>query len=146
MDFHLWICFASVKCTYRTCSMLLQILPFSLCTSPLVSSGFAKQIMTILRILCYNRGLVSWTVVSLTTATFKPLIFSMSGFTLSYTANMFILMSLYDFCLSPAQFCYIIVYIWKTESRVQIADRCAPWKIFRLVRRTLFCRRCCFKK
>jgi hypothetical protein len=36
-------------------------------------------------------------VVSLTTAKFKPLIFSMSGFALSYTVNVFILMILYDF-------------------------------------------------
>jgi hypothetical protein len=68
-------------------------------------------------------------VVSLTTAKFNPIIFSMSGFALSYTANMFILMILYDFCLSPAQLCYIIVHIRKVESRVQIADMCAPRKI-----------------
>jgi hypothetical protein len=42
----------------------------------------------------------------------------MPGFTLSYTANMFILMILYDFFLLPAQFCYITVYIRKAESRV----------------------------
>jgi hypothetical protein len=35
---------------------------------------------------------------------------------------MFILMILYDFRLLPAQFCYIILYIRKAESRVQIAD------------------------
>jgi hypothetical protein len=68
-------------------------------------------------------------VVSLTIAKFKPLIFSMSGFALSYTANMFILMILYDFCLSPAQYCYIIIYIGKVKSRVQIANRCAHWEI-----------------
>jgi hypothetical protein len=28
-----------------------------------------------------------------------------------------------------AQFYCIIVYIWKVESRVQIADWCASWKI-----------------
>jgi hypothetical protein len=59
-------------------------------------------------ILRYNGSLVAWTVVSLTTAKLKPFIFSMSGFILSYTTNTFILMILYDFCLSPAQFCYII--------------------------------------
>jgi hypothetical protein len=53
----------------------------------------------------------------------------MSGFALSYTANMFILMILYDVCLLPAQFCYMIVYIRKVESRVQIADRCVPWVV-----------------
>jgi hypothetical protein len=41
---------------------------------------------------------------------------------------MFILIILYDFCLLFAQFYYIIVYIRKVENRVQIADRCAPWK------------------
>jgi hypothetical protein len=35
----------------------------------------------------------------------------------------------YDFCLLLAQFCYTIVYMRKVERRVQIADRCAPWKI-----------------
>jgi hypothetical protein len=40
--------------------------------------------------------------------------------------NMFILVILYDFCLLPAQFCY--VYIWKDESHTQMVDQCAPWK------------------
>jgi hypothetical protein len=46
----------------------------------------------------------------------------MSGFTLSYTVNMFILINLYDFSLFPAQFYYIIVYVRKVESCVQFAD------------------------
>jgi hypothetical protein len=80
--------------------------------------------------LMLQNSLINWTVVSLTTTSkFKPIIFFMSGFALSYTTNMFILMILYDFCLLPAQFCYIIVYTGKVESCVQIADRCAPWKI-----------------
>jgi hypothetical protein len=54
----------------------------------------------------------------------------MSGFTLSYTANMFILMILYYFSLLLAQFFYVIVYLRIVESCVQIADRCALWKIF----------------
>jgi hypothetical protein len=58
------------------------------------------------------------------------LIFSISSFTLSYTANMFILMIPYDFGLFPAQFCYTIIYMWKVKSCVEIADRSAPWKIF----------------
>jgi hypothetical protein len=62
--------------------------------------------MIILRILCYNGNLVTLTVVSLTTAKFKPVTFSVSGFTLSYIANMFILMILYDFCLLSAQYEY----------------------------------------
>jgi hypothetical protein len=85
--------------------------------------------MSILRILCYNGSLVVWMVVSLVIAKFKLLIFSVSSFTLFYTAHMFILMILYDFCFLPAQVYYTIVYIWKVESRVQIADRRAPCKI-----------------
>jgi hypothetical protein len=71
--------------------------------------------------------------------------FSMSGFTLSYTSNMFILMILYDFSVLPAQFCYIIVYIREVESCVQIVDRVYLGK-FPMMRRTLFCIRCKFKR
>jgi hypothetical protein len=39
----------------------------------------------------------------------------MSGFALSYTANMFILMILYDLCLLPAQICCIITQISEVE-------------------------------
>jgi hypothetical protein len=69
-----------------------------------VSPGFAKQIMSILLILCYNVSIVTLMVLSLTTAKFKLLEFSISGFALSFAANMFILMILYDFCLLPVQF------------------------------------------
>jgi hypothetical protein len=110
---------SSVRIALIACYWKFLLLPIPKSS---VSTGFAKQIMPIWRILCYNGSLVTWTVVSLTTAKFKPLVFSMSGFTLSYIANMFILMILYDFCLLPAQFCYTR----KVESCVQIADRCAP--------------------
>jgi hypothetical protein len=86
----------------------LKIHPCALYISS-VSPGFAQQIMSILLILCCNDNLVTWTFISLTAAKFKPFIFSVSGFTLSYAANMFILMILYDYCLLPAQFCYIIM-------------------------------------
>jgi hypothetical protein len=85
-----------------------------------VSTGFAKQIMPTLRILCYNGSLVTSTVISLTTAKFKCLIFSMSGFALSYTENMFILIILYDFCWLPAQFYYVNLYIRKVEWLIQV--------------------------
>jgi hypothetical protein len=83
--------------------------------------------MPILHILCYNGSLVTLTVVSLTTAKFKPHIFLISG--LSYTVTMLIRMISYDFCLLPAQFCYTIVHRKKDEVCVQITHRCAPWKI-----------------
>jgi hypothetical protein len=69
-----------------------------------VSPGFAVQIMYILFSLRYKGSLVKWTVINLTATKFKPLIFSVSGFALSYAANMFILMILYDLFLLPAQF------------------------------------------
>jgi hypothetical protein len=53
---------------------------------------------------------------------------------------MFILMICYDFCLLPAQFCYIIAYIQKVESRVQTAVAVHLGK-FPMVRRTLLFRR-----
>jgi hypothetical protein len=37
--------------------------------------------------------------------------------------NIFIFMILCDFCLFP------IIYVWKFESHVQLANRCAPWKV-----------------
>jgi hypothetical protein len=88
------------KCMCRTYDMLFKILPFFAIYKSSASTGFAEQIMPILLILCYNGSLVTWTVVSLTTAKFKPLTFSVSGFALSYTTNMFILKILCDFCLS----------------------------------------------
>jgi hypothetical protein len=76
----------SVKCTYRTCGILLNILPFALYTSPLS---------------VYNGTLVNWTVVRLTATNFKPLIFSVSGIALSCTPLQ---SSLVNCCWSsPAQ-------------------------------------------
>jgi hypothetical protein len=63
-----------------------------------VSPGFAEQMKPILHILCYNGSLVTWTIVSLTIAKFKLLIFSMFGFALLCTANMFMLMILCVLC------------------------------------------------
>jgi hypothetical protein len=40
--------------------------------------------------------------ISFTAAKFKPVVFSVSGFALSYAVNMFILMILCDFCMLPA--------------------------------------------
>jgi hypothetical protein len=114
-----WVCllsiyFTFVKWMYRTYSMLLKMFLFALYTSPL--SVQALQSRSRLSYLCFNGSLVTWTVVSLTAAKFKHLIFSMSVFALSYATNMFIHIILYDFWLLPAQFCYIIVHIWKVES------------------------------
>jgi hypothetical protein len=54
-------------------------------------------------------------------------------------------MILYDICFLLAEFCYIIIYVWKFESHVQSVNRCGLG-IFLAVRRTLFCRRCNFSR
>jgi hypothetical protein len=110
--------------------MLLNVFIYNiLYTGPLSIEAQYSRSCPIISSSCYNSSLVIWTVVCLTAAKFKPLIFPLSGFALSNIANICIFMILYDFCLFPALFCYIIVYIWKFESHVQIANRCAPWKI-----------------
>jgi hypothetical protein len=100
-----WVCLLWTCLVFR-----LVYIPwhwkFFFCTSnkPSFSTGFAGQTMSILLILYYNGSLVAWTVISLTMTKFKHLTFSMSGFTFSYTSNMFILMIPYDFCLLPENF------------------------------------------
>jgi hypothetical protein len=81
--------------------------------------------MPVLRILCYNGGIVTWTFVSLTTVKFRALILSMS---LSYITGIFIPMIFYDICLFPAQFCYIIVYIRKDKVNVNLTLRLAVYQ------------------
>jgi hypothetical protein len=73
---------------------------------------------------CHNGYLVAWTVVRLTAAKLKPLIFSVSGFTFSYIANHCIFMILCDLCLLPAKFCYVIINIRHLENHVQRAPMC----------------------
>jgi hypothetical protein len=101
--------------------------------------------MPILLILCYNGSLVTWTVVSLTAVKLKPFIFYLSGLALPCAANVFFLMILYDLCLLSAQFYYTITY---TEGWKPCANRATGVRlgIFPMVLRTLFCRRCNFKK
>jgi hypothetical protein len=65
-----------VKCTYLTCSVLLKILPFALYTSPQsVQALQSRSCLSHVSYLLYNGSLVTWTVISLTTANFKPIIF-----------------------------------------------------------------------
>jgi hypothetical protein len=79
-----------------------------------------SSVVPLPHILCYKCRLVIRTVVSLTTVKFKPLIISMSVFSLSYTASMFILTILYDLCSLRAPFCCIIVYMRRDKNRMQI--------------------------
>jgi hypothetical protein len=109
----LWICLAFRQMYVSYIYQITENYSFCIIYKSSVSIGFAKQIMPILRILCYNVSLVTWIVLSLTITKFKPFIFSITGFALSYTTNIFILMILYDFSVLPTWFYYIILYIWK---------------------------------
>jgi hypothetical protein len=85
--------------------MLLKILPFALYIFSL-SPGFAKQAMPMLLILYHSGSVVTLAVVILIAAKFKPLVISVSGFVLSYAANMYNLMVYYGFFLLSAQFSF----------------------------------------
>jgi hypothetical protein len=74
----------------------------------------------------YHGSSDTWTVVHMTAAKFKSLIFSVSGFALSNIENIFIIMTLDDVCLLPACFCYVIVNVRNLESHMQISDWRAP--------------------
>jgi hypothetical protein len=78
--------------------------------------------------LHYHDSLHTWTVVHMTTAKFKPLIFSVSGFALSSVANIFIFMILDDFYLLPAWFCYVIIHVRNLKSLMHISNPCEPRK------------------
>jgi hypothetical protein len=82
-----WVCLLWIRLAFRQVyvSRLQHVTENSFfCTvfKSSVSTVFENQIMRISRILFYNSSSVTWTVVSLTTAKFKPLIFSTSGFAL----------------------------------------------------------------
>jgi hypothetical protein len=79
--------------------------------------------------LHYNDSLDTWTVIHMTAAKFKPLIFSVSGFALSNVANILIFMILDEFCLLSAWFCYVIINVWYMKSLMHISNRFAFRKI-----------------
>jgi hypothetical protein len=103
---------------------------YTVYTKPLSAQAQYSRSCIIICSLRYN-SLDTWTVVRLTVAKFKPLIFSVLGFALSYVANICIFMILYDFCLLPA------LYNSRTGMRLGKLP---------VVRRTLFCRRCNFNR
>jgi hypothetical protein len=69
-----------IKCMYTTY------------TRPLSVQAQYSRSCTIVSSSCYNSSLVTWTVVCLTAAKFKPLIFPVSRFALSNGANICIFM------------------------------------------------------
>jgi hypothetical protein len=92
----LWICLAFRQVYVSHIQHVTE--NFSFCTihKSSVSTGFAKQIMPILRVLCYNGSLVTWTVVAWPPPSLS-LLYSLSGFAFSYLTNMYILIIPYEF-------------------------------------------------
>jgi hypothetical protein len=69
-----WICLLRIRLAFRQVYISYLRACYwnsSFCSiyKSCVSTGFAKEIMSSLRILCYNGSLVTWTIVNLTTAT-----------------------------------------------------------------------------
>jgi hypothetical protein len=90
---------------------MLGFSSLSLYKSPLSVQSLQSRSCS-LRYLTLQRHLR--TALSLTTAKFQPLILSVSGSTLFYAANKYIIMVLYGFWLLPVQFSYIMVcMVWK---------------------------------
>jgi hypothetical protein len=84
-------------------------------------------------------------VVGLTAAKFKPLTLSVLGFALSYIANIWGNMILYDFCLLLAQLSDKIINVRNFESHMYSVTGVSLGKL-PVVWGTLFCRRCNFKR
>jgi hypothetical protein len=110
-----------------------------------VSPGFGKQIMLISLFSCYNGSLVTWTVVSLTTAKFKPLIFFCVGLMCPILRTC----SFSWFCMTSACCVYNIVtwsYAYGRLKAVCKSRTGVHLGKFPVVRWNLFCRRCNFKR
>jgi hypothetical protein len=72
-------CYSSIWVLYVLCTIY---------TNPLSVQGLQRRSCPNSCSPCYNGSLVTWKVVTSTTGKFKPLIFSVSGFALSYAANI----------------------------------------------------------
>jgi hypothetical protein len=104
---------AFLKRTYRVYGMVVSILPCALYTSPVSVQGLqGRSCPSSLPHVTLQRQLSRLAVVSLTASKLEPLKSTVFDLAVSYAANMFIHIILYDFSLLSAQFCYIIVYMY----------------------------------
>jgi len=58
------------------------------------------------------------TVVSLTATEFNSFVFPVLCFTASYVTKNFVIVTLNDCCLLPANLSYKIIYLWNLEFRM----------------------------
>jgi hypothetical protein len=67
------------------------------------------------------------TIVYLTATKFQSFVFSVLCLTVSYAADIFVIVILNDFCLFPANFCYEVINIRNLELRMHIPGLCSLW-------------------
>jgi hypothetical protein len=125
----LLIGFAFVKCTYRTYSLLLKFLHLHY-IQVLRQWRLWEAVHTYLTYLMLQRQTSHLRGCKLDRCQIKASYIFYILLRLALCSELFILMNLYDFCLLPAQLCYIFVYTQKVKSRVQIVDQCTLWKVF----------------
>jgi hypothetical protein len=99
---------------------------YTIYTRPrLVQTEYSRSCPTIC-CSCYNGSLGTWTVVCLTATKFKPLIFPLLGspcpILRTFAFSLFCVTS--AVCLR-----YIVIYVRKFESHLQIANRRISWKM-----------------
>jgi hypothetical protein len=94
---------------YTCCTHLQYNTKFTIYTGLVQSRLGTADYVLVTSSLHYNDSLDTRTVIHMTAAKFEPLIFSVSGLALSRETNIF--MILHDFCLLPARFCYVIIYV-----------------------------------
>jgi hypothetical protein len=58
-----------------------------------------------------HSSLDTWKIVCVTATKFEPFVFPMLGLVFSSVWNIYTIVSLYDFCLLPTYFCYVIVNV-----------------------------------
>jgi len=103
--------------------------------SRLNSPGIVQKIM--LKVFFCCGSLYACTVICLTATKFELFKFSVLGFVFTYISNIQTIVILYEFCLFPAYFGYIIINVWNLECQIQSAD--GVW-------RTVYCRCCNFNR
>jgi hypothetical protein len=93
-------------------NMLINV--YKIYTGPPSLQAHCSRLCPISSSFRYNSTLVTWTVVYLTAAKFKPLILSMSGFSLPNIANIFVIMVVW----LPLVACIILLYNHALGARV----------------------------
>jgi len=72
-------------------------------------------------------NLDTWMVVRLITTKYEPFMFPMLGFVFAYISNILIVLTLYDFYLLPAYFCYIAIDVRNLDDDTKSGSLLLTW-------------------